>query len=102
MTREDAIEGLKRWKNTEKKLKTDSLPSFLCVCLNRYTLASRGERSKVMTAEALAEYDADVIVLAPCGFSLDRCVRDAKSILFDEKAEAHGWWTNLRAVQHNR
>jgi len=67
-----------------------------------YTLASRGERSKVMTAEALAEYDADVIVLAPCGFSLDRCVRDAKSILFDEKAEAHGWWTNLRAVQHNR
>ncbi len=69
---------------------------------DRYALAGRGERSKVMSAAALEEYDADVIVLAPCGFSLDRSAADAKAIFYDQNAEAHPWWTRLRAVRNKR
>ncbi len=55
-----------------------------------------------MSAAALEEYDADVIVLAPCGFSLDRSAADAKAIFYDQNAEAHPWWTRLRAVRNKR
>ncbi|UPQ97743.1 Fe/B12 periplasmic-binding domain-containing protein [Chloropicon primus] len=66
-----------------------------------YGLTRPGERSAVMTRSDLAAYDPDVIVLAPCGFDLDRCERDAKKILYDPEGEHFEWWSGLRAVRES-
>lgn len=47
-----------------------------------YELCEKGQRSKVMTQDDLLDYDPDVIILAPCGFGIERCVKDAKTILY--------------------
>ena len=57
-----------------------------------YSLACKGERSKAMTPDDLKTYDPDVIVLAPCGFSTERCVKDAKTILCKKDGPNYKWW----------
>lgn len=46
-----------------------------------------------LTHESLSEYDADVILVAPCGMGLKRATVDA------EKMWRHSWWRELRAVK---
>jgi iron complex transport system substrate-binding protein len=67
-----------------------------------YSLSQKGERSKAMTPAELQAYDPDVIVLAPCGFNIERCVKDAKAILCKKDGPNYTWWSALRAVKSNR
>lgn len=46
-----------------------------------------------MTAEDLAAYDPDVILVAPCGMDRKRATSDG------EKMWRHEWWRELRAVK---
>lgn len=55
-----------------------------------------GEHSPWIQWEALAEADPDVIVLMPCGFSLERTWQEAALLM------QHPAWANLKAVQTNR
>jgi iron complex transport system substrate-binding protein len=55
-----------------------------------------GRHSPWMTWEVLREADPDVIVVMPCGFSLDRARREMAPL-----AAAHGW-RDLRAVRGDR
>lgn len=49
-----------------------------------------------MTAEDLGEYDADIILVAPCGFDRKRATSDG------EKMWRHAWWRELRAVKEGK
>lgn len=49
-----------------------------------------------MTADELREYDADIILVAPCGFDRKRATADG------EKMWRHDWWRELRAVKKGK
>lgn len=49
-----------------------------------------------MTAEELRAYDADIILVAPCGFDRERATADG------EKMWRHAWWRELRAVKEGK
>jgi len=59
-------------------------------------LSLPGEHSPAISFEDLAATDPDVIVIAPCGFSLER-TREDKAVL-----AAQPGWRNLRAVRHSQ
>lgn len=56
-----------------------------------------GDRSMAMTNEDFVKLDPDVILIGPCGFSLERTVTDTISILGQKD-----WFRKLRAVQNGR
>ena len=56
-----------------------------------------GDRSMAMTNEDFVKLDPDIILIGPCGFSLDRTVKDTINILGQKE-----WFHNLRAVQNGR
>lgn len=49
-----------------------------------------------MTADELRAYDADIILVAPCGFDRKRATADG------EKMWRHAWWRELRAVKEGK
>jgi iron complex transport system substrate-binding protein len=49
-----------------------------------------------ITPEQLVECDADIIVIAPCGFDMARAHKDALQLW------QHDWWKQLRAVQEGK
>jgi iron complex transport system substrate-binding protein len=56
-------------------------------------LGHKGELSFGMAADRLRAADPEYLIIAPCGFDLDRTVREA-AVLRD-----HPWWGELRAVR---
>lgn len=56
-------------------------------------ITNEGEASGYVTWEDISKADPDLIVVAPCGFDLER-TQSEMSVLTDNTA-----WTNLRAVQ---
>ncbi len=53
-----------------------------------------GQHTPWLSWEELQVSDPDVIVLAPCGFTLDRTMQDVPIL------QQHPGWNKLRAVQH--
>lgn len=49
-----------------------------------------------LTADELRAYDADIILVAPCGFDRKRAAADG------EKMWRHDWWRELRAVKEGK
>ena len=49
-----------------------------------------------MPAEKLIEADPEFLIVAPCGFGLERAMRE-RSVL-----EGNSWWNGLRAVRHGK
>jgi iron complex transport system substrate-binding protein len=56
-------------------------------------LAHPGRNSQRITWEAIADSDPDIIIVAPCGYDLDRARGAA------EELEDNPVWTGLRAVR---
>jgi iron complex transport system substrate-binding protein len=56
-------------------------------------LGSPGQHSIATHGNPVAAANPEVLIVAPCGFALDRALRD-KPVL-----EAYPWWSNLRAVR---
>jgi iron complex transport system substrate-binding protein len=54
-----------------------------------------GEHSPWITWEALYQADPDIIILAPCGFTLKRTQQDIPQL------QQHPCWSKLQAVQQN-
>ena len=65
-----------------------------------YGMCASGARSVVWEPQQLADYDADVIMVGPCGFDLARAVADTQALWFRE--DTAGWWRQLRAVRDGR
>jgi len=60
-------------------------------------LANPGANSLILTWDAIAEADPEVILVAPCGFDLARSVAAV-----DELAASNPTWPSLRAVRERR
>jgi iron complex transport system substrate-binding protein len=60
------------------------------------TLGKRGEYSTAIPAEQLKAVDPEYIVVAPCGFTLERTLLEAPVL------ERLAWWPELRAVRNGK
>jgi len=56
-------------------------------------LGHPGEFSTAIPAERLRDADPEYLIVAPCGFNLERAERER------EVLERHPWWGGLRAVR---
>lgn len=52
-----------------------------------------GERSRKMDFSEIVEFDPDILILLPCGFDLERIIREYESLSHDHQ------WNSLRAVR---
>ena len=59
-------------------------------------LVSEGEHSPYITAEQIADCDADVVVFMPCGFDLPRTIEEAAAVIEQPP------FASLRAVREER
>jgi iron complex transport system substrate-binding protein len=71
-------------------------PELVEIANGRLLIGSKGEYSAPMPAERLLEADPEFLIVAPCGFDLERSLRE-RSVL-----ERHPWWPQLQAVRHGR
>jgi iron complex transport system substrate-binding protein len=56
-------------------------------------LGKPGQHSTAMDGAPVAAADPEILIVAPCGFALDRALQE-KPVL-----EAYPWWSGLRAVR---
>ena len=56
-------------------------------------IGKKGEYSAALPAEQLTAADPEYLIVAPCGFGLDRALQE-RAVL-----ERNPWWSELRAVQ---
>jgi iron complex transport system substrate-binding protein len=71
-------------------------PELVEIANGNLLLGNQGEHSAAMPAERLLEFDPEYVIVAPCGFTLERALRDR------EVLEAHPWWGKLRAVAEGK
>jgi iron complex transport system substrate-binding protein len=69
-------------------------PELVEVANGEPLLGRAGEFSAAIPAERLREADPEYLIVAPCGFNLERAERE-QAVL-----ERHPWWRDLRAVRN--
>lgn len=62
-----------------------------------YNMCQSGDRSAAVEDEDFIRLDPDIILIGPCGFSLDRSIKDTLA-MYEKKP----WWKNMRAVREGR
>ncbi len=61
-------------------------------------LSKSKEQSRRTSLEEIKKFDPDKIILMPCGFNIDRTIKEYKKLLhLNENQE----WNNLRAIKNN-
>ena len=68
-------------------------PELVEIANGDLRIGKKGEHSSAIPFERLREADPEFLIVAPCGFDLERTVRE-RSVLED-----HPCWSSLRAVQ---
>jgi len=71
-------------------------PELVEVANGELLIGKKGEYSTSMPGERLAEADPEFLIVAPCGFNLERTMQE-RIVL-----ESHAWWRGLRAVREGR
>jgi len=71
-------------------------PELVEIAGGEPVLGNPGQHSRAIPAEQLREADPEVLIIAPCGFPLERAL-DEQSVL-----ERLPWWDDLRAVRSGR
>lgn len=71
-------------------------PELVDAAGGELVLGNRGQHSFAIPSEQLKAADPEYIVVAPCGFNLERAMQEA-SVL-----ERYPWWTELRAVRDRK
>jgi iron complex transport system substrate-binding protein len=69
-------------------------PELVEIANGKLLLGKKGEYSAAIPAEQLREADPEYLIVAPCGFSLQRSVRELTVL------EQHPWWKELQAVRN--
>jgi iron complex transport system substrate-binding protein len=59
-------------------------------------LGSKGRHSRAIPAEDLLHADPEYLIVAPCGFGLERAINETRVL------QAQPWWDSLSAVQAGR
>lgn len=75
------------------------IANMLEIAGGNYSLNKSGQPSTCISDETLLEYDPDVILIGPCGFSLERATQDTLPLLHHKTRKC---WQLLRAVQNER
>jgi iron complex transport system substrate-binding protein len=71
-------------------------PELMDIANGQALLGKPGEYSTAIPAENLRDADPEYLIVAPCGFNLDRAVQE-RAVL-----ERHSWWPELRAVREGK
>jgi iron complex transport system substrate-binding protein len=71
-------------------------PELIDIANGEALLGKAGEYSTAIPAERLREADPEYLIVAPCGFPLERALQE-RAVL-----ERHSWWPELRAVRENK
>lgn len=71
-------------------------PELIEVANGEALLGTAGEYSTAIPAERLRDADPEYLIVAPCGFNLDRALQE-QAVL-----ERHLWWPELRAVREDK
>jgi iron complex transport system substrate-binding protein len=58
-------------------------------------ISKTGDRSRNIEFSQVSQFDPDILILLPCGFTLDRVLSEYVSLKRDED------WNSLRAVQND-
>jgi iron complex transport system substrate-binding protein len=68
-------------------------PELVEIAGGELLLGNRGQHSAAIPAELLREADPEFLIVAPCGFPLDRALAERAAL------ESLPWWSELRAVR---
>jgi iron complex transport system substrate-binding protein len=71
-------------------------PELVEIANGELLLGKTGEYSTAIPAERLREADPEFLIVAPCGFDLDRTLREQVTL------ERFEWWPQLRAVREGK
>lgn len=71
-------------------------PELVEVANGEPLLGHPGEFSTAIPAEQLRDADPEYLIVAPCGFNLERAERELAVL------ERHSWWGDLRAVREGK
>jgi iron complex transport system substrate-binding protein len=69
-------------------------PELVEIANGELLLGKKGEYSAAIPAEQVRRADPEYLIVAPCGFNLERALKD-QAVL-----EQHPWWGELRAVRN--
>lgn len=69
-------------------------PELVEIANGELLLGKRGEYSAAIPAEQLRAADPEYLIVAPCGFNLERALLDLAVL------ERHPWWRELQAVRN--
>jgi iron complex transport system substrate-binding protein len=68
-------------------------PELVEIANGELLLGRKGEHSAAIPAEQLREVDPEHLIVAPCGFNLERSLREQTAF------EKYPWWPELQAVR---
>jgi iron complex transport system substrate-binding protein len=68
-------------------------PELVEIANGELLLGKKGEYSAAIASEALRDADPEFLIVAPCGFDLNRTLREQATL------ERLPWWPQLRAVR---
>ena len=71
-------------------------PELVEIANGELLLGKKGEYSAAMPSEQLRDADPEYPIVAPCGFNLQRSLREQGGL------ERHPWWPDLRAVRNGK
>ena len=71
-------------------------PELIEIANAKLLIGAKGQHSTAIPAQTLIDADPEYLIIAPCGFTLQRALAE-KPIL-----ESFPWWHNLRAVQFGK
>jgi iron complex transport system substrate-binding protein len=69
-------------------------PELVEIANGELLLGRKGEYSAAIPAEQLRDADPEYLIVAPCGFNLERALLDQPFL------ERHAWWRELQAVRN--
>jgi iron complex transport system substrate-binding protein len=70
-------------------------PELVEIANGELLLGSKGQHSAAIPAEKLRHADPEYLIVAPCGFNLERSLREQALL------ERHSWWPELQSVRKN-
>jgi iron complex transport system substrate-binding protein len=71
-------------------------PELVEIANGELLIGEKGQYSAAIAGEQLRDADPEYLIVAPCGFNLERSLRE-RSVL-----EQLPWWHNLRAVRESK
>jgi iron complex transport system substrate-binding protein len=71
-------------------------PELVEIANGELLIGQKGEYSTAIPAEQVHDADPEWLIVAPCGFNLERSLRE-QSVL-----EKHPWWRELQAVRNGK